>query len=350
MKVGVIAFNNLKFSPYVFPYVNVLQKIGADIDLIYLDRNGIKEDFLGVNLISVKWRAKKNKVVNFLAFKRDVTKLLTTKNYDFVIVLTTFPAVLLSDVLRRRYRERYLVDVRDFTYEDNRIYYSIEKNVLRDASIRVISSPGFKDFLPDFEYCLCQNTCSEYKTGAKRFSHSTNDKIILGYVGTIAYAQQCKKMIDLIKEDERFCFYFYGNENGTMPITNYVSEVNCERIKCFGEYTPAEKGGIIENIDMMFNVYGNDRPLLRCALSNKLYDSMYFKKPLLVSPDTDMKRESGQFSYAIDFDNIKNLDGLYEWYEKIETQEFESYADAYLKKVFESNEFFENKIAEILKG
>ncbi len=350
MKVAIIAFNNLKFSPYIFPYVNVLKKINADMDLIYPDRSGINEEFPAGKLIKVKWDVSKNKTLNFLSFKKDVSKILKREKYDFVIVLTTFPAVLLSGILSSRYKGKYLVDVRDFTYEDNKLYYALEKKALKNAALRTVSSPGFKNFLPDFEYLMCQNIAAAYAEGARNFSPKTDGKIIIGYVGTVAYAQQCKKTIDLIKADDRFCFHFYGNENGSKPVHKYVEELGCERIKCFGEYTPAQKGGIIESVDLMFNVYGNGKPLLCYALSNKLYDSMYFKKPLLVSPDTDMKRETAEFSYAIDFESTKNLDSLYDWYKKIEAQKFESYADAYLKKVFESNEVFENKLVETLKG
>ena len=348
MKIAIVAFGNIKFSPYIFPYVDVLKKQGAEIELIYPNRMGIKEEFADGILREIKWDNTKNKALNFVSFKSQVSKILKKGKYDFVIVLTTFPAVLLAGVLKSRYRGKYLVDVRDFTHEDSSVYYYFEKKVLKNASLRVISSPGFKNFLPEEDYCICHNVSAEYKSGARHFAKKDSGKIVIGYVGSIAYAANCKKIIDLVKKDDRFCFCFYGNEKGSMPVTSYVKECNCERIKCFGEYSPSQKSEIIEGVDMMFNVYGNGKPLVRYALSNKLYDSMYFKKPLLVSPDTDMQRQGGDFAYAIEPEKVHNLDDLYKWYMNIRSQDYEEYANTYIDNAFETNKEFEKRLIEVL--
>ena len=75
---------------------------------------------------------------------------------------------------------------------------------------------------------------------------------------------------------------------------------------------------------------------------------MYFKKPLLVSPDTDMHKESGKYSYPLNFDEGVNLDGLYEWYTSICPDEYDSFADGYIQKVFEINKLFEKKLIKVL--
>ncbi len=348
MKVAVIAFNNLKFSPYISPYIDVLKKFNAETELIYPNRDGIDEVFNYCKLIPIKWDPRANKAANFISFRKAVIKQLSSVKYDFVIVLTTFPAVLLGGFLRRKYKNRYLVDVRDFTHENNKIFYELEKKALKNAAMRVISSEGFKNFLPSYDYCLCQNTSSAYRTGAKHFYSKNNGEIVVGYVGTIAYKEQCRKLIDLIKSDNRFSFYFYGNETGDGTIKRYVQNLKCDRIKYFGEYGPDEKGRILESVDVLFNVYGNDRPLLKYALSNKLYDSMYYKKPLLVSPDTAMQNESGEYSFAVDLDETKDLNGLYEWYKKIDADAFEKYADSYLLNVFKQNDVFEDRLKQAL--
>lgn len=350
MKVAIIAFNNLKFSPYIFPYVNVLKELNAEIELIYPNRSGIDEAFNEGKLISVNWDSMKSKVFNFISFRNAVIKQLSSVKYDFVIVLTTFPAVLLGGFLAKKYKNRYLVDIRDFTYENNRIYYSLEKKALKNAALRVISAGGFKNFLPQMEYLFCPNISSAYKDGAKSCSIKNTTPVIIGYVGTIAYKKQCRKLIELVKTDERFAFYFYGNEIGDETIRQYVSSLDCDRIKCFGEYKPEEKADIIERVDVLFNVYGNGRPLLKYALSNKLYDSMYYKKPLLVSPDTDMKKESAEYSFAIDLDEAKDLNELYKWYKKIDGSQFEKYADSYLRNIFEQNDAFEVKLKKFCFG
>ena len=342
MKTAIVAFNNIKFSPYVFPYVNYLKSIDADVDLIYADRGGFKEHIDGVNLRPTAWNGNVHKALNFISFRNTVKKILKSEEYDFVFVLTTFPAVLLSGYLASEYKDRYLVDIRDFTYESNKVYYRAECKALKNAAMRVISSSGFKCFLPDCEYTVCHNVVSEYSEGAKLFERGTGKRLTIGYVGTIAYAENCIKMIDIVRKDERLEFHFHGNENGCR-VKEYIKSIGCDRIKYFGEYKPSEKGCIIESVDLLFNVYGNGRQLLERALSNKLYDSMYYKKPLLVSPKTDMHRETQPFSFAVDFGE-GTADRLCDWYDNINGDEFNKFADNFLKKTFSENDVFKNRL------
>lgn len=339
MKAAIVAFNSLKFSPYVRTYSEWLDGQGIEYDVIYPDRAALCES-LGSATYRIGWNQNKNKIFNFLKFTREAKKILKKNRYDFVFVMTTFPAVLLSGFLSRHYKGRYLVDVRDYTYEDNGFYFRRERKVLKNAAMRVISAPGFKNFLPDGEYVFCPNISEQYRCGSHSFKKNTSGKLTIGYVGTIAYPTNCKKLIDSVRADDRFRFEFFGNENGAQPVGSYIKELDCDRIVSHGAYVQAEKAGIIESVDLLFNVYGNERMLVKHALSNKLYDSMYFKKPLLVSPDTEMANEGGDFAYSCDFSE-NMLDGLISWYSSLSAEEFDKYGDEYVKKTYrELDEFY----------
>lgn len=43
MKIGIIGFFNLNIMQYVYKYTNVLDQAGAEYDVIYWNRLGIKE-------------------------------------------------------------------------------------------------------------------------------------------------------------------------------------------------------------------------------------------------------------------------------------------------------------------
>ena len=346
MRFAVIAFNNIKFSPYVKTYTKILDEKQVAYDIIYPDRENMNED-LGTTVYSVKWEKSKNKLINFLKFRKEAQKILRKNKYDFVFVLTTFPAVLLSSFLSRRYKGKYLVDIRDHTHENNRLYFALEKKVLKNAALNVISSPGFTNFLPKGDYILCHNMSEAYQTAPPRgeFTRST-DKITIGYVGTIAYAAYCKQLIDLVKNDERFCLRFYGNEKGTMPVTTYVEALNNDRVQCFGAYDPSEKDKIIDSVDILFNAYGNATPLVKYALSNKLYDSFYFKKPLLTSSGTSMSTLAGDYSFDLDSCH-GNLNDLYKWYHAIDEKAMIPYMDTKISQYIEEMRAFKQKIENI---
>lgn len=348
MKVAIIAFNSLKYSPYVRTYSDWLDKRGVEYDLIYPDRADLREN-LGSVTYRIGWNAGKSKIINFLKFRKEAIKLLKKNKYDFVFVLTTFPAVLLSGFLARHYRGRYLVDVRDYTYEHNGFYYRREKRALDFAAMRVISAPGFKNFLPEGDYVFCPNISDLYRTGLRNFKRNGGCSLTIGYVGTIAYPKKCKSLIDFIAKDERFRFEFFGNENGDMPVSAYVKELGCDRINCHGAYAPNEKAGIIEGVDLLFNVYGNESMIVKYALSNKLYDAMYFKKPLLVSPDTEMLREGADFAFPCDFSEGM-LDRLYEWYFALDGEAFDGYGSAYISKTYSELDGFYKSLEKSVMG
>ena len=126
MKVSIIAFSNLYRSPYVNIYADFCKANGLDYEIIFPNRGGVQES-ADCRLIEVPWDRSKKKIFNILAFRKAAIKHLKKSKSDFVIVLTTMPAVLMSGFLRRHYKGRYLIDIRDYTYESVRPYYFLEK-------------------------------------------------------------------------------------------------------------------------------------------------------------------------------------------------------------------------------
>lgn len=347
MKVSIIAFNNLNKSPYVNTYADFCRDNGIEYEVIYPDRGNIAENVSGVEK-AVFWDSSKGKLYNFLHFRKAAIRELKKSKSDFVIVLTTMPAILLSGYLIRNYKGKYLVDVRDYTYENFKPYYAVEKRVMKYAAMRVISSPGFKKFLPPENYTLCHNMNPEYANPGDAKFEKKEDEIIIGYVGTIAYKNQCLNLIKLVEKDERFRFYFYGDEGSDRRISEYLEKNPSDRIKTFGAYKPDEKVAIMKNVDILFNVYGFGNNLVDYALSNKLYDAFYMNIPLLTSPNTSMSEEASDFSYDIDFSKTENLDGLYNWYQSIDAGAFKDYSVKYLKSVTETQNVFCKRLKDFL--
>lgn len=349
MKTAIIAFNNLNKSPYVNIYTDFCRANGIEYEVVYPNRDGVQET-VDFPLVAFDWDRSKHKMVNFLRFRKLAISYLKETKPDFVIVLTTMPAVLLSGYLGRHYRGRYLVDIRDYTYENVRPYYLLEQYAIKHAAMNVISSPGFRKFLPAAQYSLCQNVSAAYAEGGGAFCCSPENGITIGYVGSIAYKKQCMRLIHLVEQDPRFRFHLYGGEGADSQISDYLAEHPCDRIKAFGPYQPSEKVGIMSKVDILFNAYGFGSKLLDYALSNKLYDSFYMRIPLLTSPNTAMSEEAGAFSFDIDLEHETSLDGLYDWYCAIDGNAFEDYSHNYLQQVFLAQDNFYSQLHKVLIG
>lgn len=346
IKVGILMFQNMQYAPFLKMYEKVLQAIeDVTYDVIYYERDRSLGEIKDLHHIALPWRgegtlaaSKAEKLANFILYRYYARDLLKKKKYDFLIVLTSFPAVLLTDYLTKYYAGRYLVDIRDYTQENFRPYFWLEKKVFSKAAMCVISSPGFVNFLPKQKYYTCHNIDADAATMKKNaFIKAAPSKIVVSYIGSISYEVQCKQFIDLVVNDERFEFHLYGNEANGTEVSEYVLQVNNPRVKMMGPFQPKDKPRIYAQSDLVFNCYGNDRALVQYAISNKYYDGAIFRKPLLVSPNTSMSEVSKNFAFALDLGNARDLENLYRWYQEIDGAAYTRYADDLIQKAIYEN-------------
>ncbi len=78
MRAGIVAANNIRYSPYIFFYTRVLDRMNLSYDLIVPDRNGLNE----ISEQSVKllpWNNKFPTIVNYIRYTHSVKKMLKKK-------------------------------------------------------------------------------------------------------------------------------------------------------------------------------------------------------------------------------------------------------------------------------
>ena len=341
MKVAIITFSNIRVTPYLKYYLNILKDKNCEIDVIVWDRKNENECLEGAKLITYNKALddKKNKIVKFIymgSYARFVKKSLATKKYDYVISLTTVLGFFLSDYLIKNYYKRYIIDIRDYSYEHISFYYKKMTKVLESSMLNIISSPSYKKFLPDKEYLVSHNM--NFKDVGDFVFHVKKEKpLTIGFVGLIRYATEFKKVLLSIKNDDRFFFEFYGDGEDEYLLKKYCEENNIKNVMFNGKFLPEQKNHIYENVDIVYNCYGNDTINVKYALSNKLYEAFYYKKPILVNEFTSMEEYSGEISFSIhNYDTL--ADELYTWYIGLDGQYVNDYCESKLQQYIEENE------------
>lgn len=348
MRVAIIAANNIRYSPYIFFYTDILTKAGMSYELIYPDRNGIEERFEGI-AHALPWHGHLPTMLSYALYAKEVIKVVKRQQYDALIVLTGVNAAYLALWLKRHDAQKYVVDIRDFSHENIRVYRALESVAVHHSLMNVISSVKFKQFLPDAAYHVCHN-CDP--ADAERAVHSfskAEGQVRIGYVGSLSYVEQCQQLMKLVAQDERFCLEFYGTSKAESVLQEYAKQLSCSRICFHGGYAPCEKAEIIGKVDILFNAYGNGTPLLDCALSNKLYDALIHKKAILTCPNTYMTEMGGCMAFPIDLAEDNTLDALYEWYRELDGEQLVRYADGVLAEVLRENAMTKAAIAEKLR-
>jgi len=354
-RVCFIIPGNLFSTPYLQRYLNLLQK---PYDLIFWNCRGIEERIQATKQFVFNFEmgsgaSKLKKAVGYIKFKLLAEKVIRRENYDAVLTLTGNTAVLLSGILSRRYDRRYLVDIRDYYKENSKWYYALEKRAVEHSGTTVISSEGYRSFLPEHDYVIAHNI--SYLTeaainSARNSTGSSKEKLVLSYIGNMRFPEQDKRLLSFFANDERFHINLFGNGYG--QLSGYCKEQGINNVTITDWFPPEETIGYYLQTDIVLNLYGNNSPMLDYALSNKLYYAAQLGKPILVCPGTYMETVSKQygFGFTLDLNDEASKDALLQYYNTIEWDRFFENCDLFLEKVAKEDAAFEAAVSRFLSN
>lgn len=348
-----ISLGNLYLCPYMEKYTSL---IDSDYDVIYWNRHNIEESSGAKKMYSFNYemnegKGKVSKALGYMKFRKYAATIIKKNNYDGIILLQTSVGILLNWILRKRYKGRYIVDIRDYTMENNPIFYAMEKRLINSCAYAVISSRGFESFLPKFKYILVHNDVTIDETTISEFQSRrlNKDQIIISYIGLIRFHDQNKRVILKFKNDYRFKLRFIGKDS--YALREFCEKNNIDNIELIDQFPPEKTLEYYYETNIINNLYGNNTPLLDYALSNKLYYAAKLVIPILVCPDTYMAEiiEKYGFGYVFDIEDENACDHLFDYYKSINQNELGVNCKDFNKKVCSENQEFVAMIKEFIK-
>jgi len=351
-----VLLGNLYLFPYMDRYLEHLD--GNAFDVVYWNRDGIDEEAVGarqsyrfntlLGLNASKWA----KVWGYRSFREYAEAVLQENDYDGVILLQTAAGILLRRVLKRKYAKRYVLDIRDYTMERNKLFYLIEKAVVNTSALTVISSEAYKEFLPPSNYVVTNNyRLLDSEIVAKIRNRERNPrKLVIAYIGFIRQQEQFKRLLGLFKNDERFELHFIGKEaEKLMP---FCRENQITNVRIEGQFPSTRTIAYYDGVDVINSLNGNNTPTLDFLLSNKLYFAAQLLMPILVCPGTYMEKVAvgNGLGYALDISDPGACDKLYDYYQHINWNSFGENCNAFLEKVKLQNRNFAETIERFYGG
>ena len=174
MKVALVFPNNIFRAPYINYYLELLDSHKIQYDIFNWDRSGTEEP----NCISYQSKEESRKtwklVLEFFRYRKFIKSKLEPKDYDRVIVFSCQIAILLSSFLIKNFKDKYLVDIRDFTKIVS-IFKSRFRKVLKNADLICISSRGFRSWLPaNLNYTISHNFRIKSRVSKRTYSSYIN--------------------------------------------------------------------------------------------------------------------------------------------------------------------------------
>lgn len=357
MKLCIVIPCNIHVAPFYWRYVKLIKEQGLSFDLIFWDRTGIIMETQAQN--NYPYQQKDSicsgnvfKVFKYIGFSRFARKIIKENNYDKVICLTTNSAILLYDILLNSFNRKYLLDIRDYTLEEFRPYFNMVKKLVENSGDVIISSKGFKKFLPDWNYTIAHNFDLEVLAIAnhRRSRRNQLEKIHISFVGTIRFFNENQKLLRSLGNDERFKLQYFG-ENSE-KIMEFCIQHGYNNIDYAPRFNYSETLYYYETADTINNIYGNENIQLTTALSNKLYYAAILKIPIIVCKGTYMEQISTKYGIGCPLDlNASDVgDYLYNWYHNVNWESFEDGCNEFMSDVLKEDETYEHNIKKFLVG
>ena len=183
MKIAIIAANNIRVSPYVLFYLNICAENQWETHVFVPDRLEIQETISYGELHTFKSWDESKKFSSYRKYAKWVKAQVRDRKIDFIITLTALSSVFCSPLLlSKHFKGKYIIDIRDYSYEHISLFKLIEKRLVRNAALRVISSRKYECFLPKNEnYLVCHNISFDVTSQAvTEFKTETNLPIRIG--------------------------------------------------------------------------------------------------------------------------------------------------------------------------
>lgn len=312
--------------PYADIYARLFESYGVYYDIISFNRKLDKEDtkyhfdyYLNNGSGSFS-KLKAN--IKYCSF---VNGILKKERYDRLVVFGSQLGIGLLKTLLSDYKRKYIFDYRDLSVEQH-LKYPFKK-LLNGSFMNVISSPGFKKALPQgYDYKICHNFNADFaeKTILENSGGHWREgnKHILTIGGIRDYSANVK-VIDAIKNSESYTLSFVGKGETSERLSNYCKDNNIKNVSFVGYYKKEEEAGYIVKSDFI-NIFYPRLLSHDTAVSNRFYNSLIFKKPMITTANTTQGDFAANYKVGIALEDCNQMIEKLE--EFIKNNDFESYS------------------------
>ena len=343
-KICIVTTRSINDSPCLDKYKEL---IDVPYDIIYWDKNNTQETcgannyYRYIGIVPAE-NGKLKKLFHYVAFAHYIRTIIRKNDYEKLIVYPTQMGWLLRGLLKTKYKGKYLYYVMYYVCENNKLMGALTAEAVRNSGMCSITSPAFKAYLPEYAYVISHNVqpidqeiIDNYKKRVK-----VNDRVVLSFIGTVRFISQMEKVISVFGNDPRFVLKFIGR--GSERLMSFIKDGRYSNVKLIGQFERRDIGKYYLETDMAINVYGNDRPALTYALSNKLYSAALMGMPILASPHTYTAEivQKYSFGYAVDLDEVGCADAVYDYYMHIDRLRMQAGCETFLKSVNEDEALY----------
>ena len=235
-------------------------------------------------------------------------------------------------------KTKYIYEISDIRYTQfplclNYIFKWIDRWMIKRSVKTLVTSEGFVEFIAGSDavrskYILMPNKLSpilrNFERPENEFEHT---KIRIGYVGFYRYPDTILKMARIVGERfENIEFHFWGI--GPAEMLEQIHSLTCQYPNIYehGAFkNPDDLPRVYSTIDVVACNYDTNGINERIAEPNKLYESIFFNKPLIVSIGTFLSKQVMRLGCGFVIDSLKE-EAIYSFLSSLDKSELRKIA------------------------
>lgn len=327
MKIALVLPGSIWYAPYVRIYTKILDELHTDYSIISWNREGDdKPEGFQYNEPCAKghgsagWKAYKG----YIKF---IKKTIKEQGFERIIVFGPQMTCLLSTFLLTHFRGRYMIDYRDLSIEQKAGFKQIFAVMLKFSQANVVSSPGFKRCLPKRDYYLSHNfdidavkVAFEEKVEG---TFNTGKEIEVLTIGAIRDYSSNIEVVKALANKEGIKVSFVGKGGAADQIAEYCKKEGINNVTFTGFYQKQEEAGYVKNATFM-NIFYPRVITHDTALSNRFYNSLIYRKPMIVTRNTTQGDYAEKYGVGL---AIETTEGLADKLKAFLKQDYATYCE-----------------------
>lgn len=351
-KVCILGTANLKHMTLISLYTQELKKSGIDYDIIYIDKYHEVEQYDARKLYRFELSINSGwpfpiKLVHYWTFRKFAINLIDEEKYDFIIVWNEFTAFMFSDYLKRKYPNRYCINIRDQNYNNNPLCQMRYKEALSKSCFSTISSERFREVYPKADYLFIHSYNKELISDLHpvQEKRKPGEPIRVTFIGRMSYPESMKHTIDALGNDDRFTLSLIGA--GCEIFESYIHEKGYSNIVLHGTFNPKETLHYLNDTDVIYSLNKENDIHSDTLLPIKLYYAIGKHIPILVYKSSYTYDYAKRHYIDIGVESIDLLtmgDVIYQRYSEMKQDDIDKGCESAMKEIEESHRELKKRI------
>ena len=349
-KIALIVPNNIWVCPYLSIYTRLLDSMGVEYETISWNREGREESGIQFQYIE-KSRNQFAILWSYLKYARFLKKTIKKNGYEKLVVFSPQVGLFLASFLAKRYKGSYIFDYRDLSVEQKPVFAKRLKKVLSNSYANIISSPGFKKYLPTgFDYLISHNFNVDIvkKAITEEAQPYEGKNTLVLTIGALRTDRNIEVM-DTLGNVSGVQLSFVGKGVSAEFLENYSQSKGYKNVVFTGFYKKEDEPTIIKSHTLINIVY----PLIPShisALSNRFYNSLIYKRPMIVTLNTTQGDYARQFDVGLVVDDCNHLkDRIDEYRNNLDFQAYSKRCNTLLEMFLKENQVFEDCVTRFIR-